>query len=163
MGVAVIDRWTYYNLEFLEGVQVGDRATLGDLFGSYDEGKIHSRPGVRWDLFPGGEERGKERLVMDFFGNVQDVEIERGGWNESEWMEDLRRLKEIVERRDGSQAGEKNARDEPVVSTIPGKKGREGAAKVEARGGWSQQVMGAWALLGCALLWGGTSFLESPR
>ncbi|KAI4173525.1 MAG: hypothetical protein LQ343_002863 [Gyalolechia ehrenbergii] len=163
VGVAVIDRWTYYNLEFLEGVQVGDRATLGDLFGSYDEGKIHSRPGVRWDLFPGGEERGKERLVMDFFGNVQDVEIERGGWNESEWMEDLRRLKEIVERRDGSQAGEKNARDEPVVSTIPGKKGREGAAKVEARGGWSQQVMGAWALLGCALLWGGTSFLESPR
>ncbi|KAL9002034.1 MAG: hypothetical protein Q9188_005013 [Gyalolechia gomerana] len=163
VGVAVIDRWTYYNLEFLEGVQVGDRATLGDLFGSYDEGKIHSRPGVRWDLFPGGEERGRARLVMDFFGNVQDVEIERGGWNESEWREDLRRLKEILERRDGSQAGEKNAREEPVVSTIPGKKGREGAAKVEARGGWSQQVMGAWALLGCALLWGGTSFLESPR
>lgn len=163
VGVAVIDRWTYYNLEFLEGVKVGDRANLGDLFGSYDEAKIHSRPGVRWDLFPGGEERGRERLVMDFFGNVQDVEVEQGGWNESEWREDLRRLQEIMERRNGSQASEEGVQDQPAVSSIQSKKGREGAAKVEAGSVWSQQVMGAWALLGCALLWGGTSFLESPR
>ena len=157
VGVAVIDRWTYYNLEFLEGVKVGDKATLGDLFGSYDEGKIHSRPGVRWDLFPGGEERGRERLVMDFFGNVQDVQVERGGWNESEWREDLRRLREIMEKR------EKTLEDESAAPERPRKKVRQDAARVDAGIGWGQQAMGVWALLGCALLWGGTSLLESSR
>ncbi|EEP82286.1 GPI-anchor transamidase [Uncinocarpus reesii 1704] len=80
VGVAVIDRWTYYILEFLE-TQVtspSSKLTLGDLFDSYDEAKIHSQPGVRWDLFPGGEQAGRLRKVMDFFGNVQDVEIEAG-------------------------------------------------------------------------------------
>jgi hypothetical protein len=78
VGVAVIDRYTYYNLDFLEN-HVRDPAsklTLGDLFDSYDEAKIHSHPGVRWDLFPGGEAKGRERLVMDFFGNVQNVEVD---------------------------------------------------------------------------------------
>jgi len=57
VGVAVIDRYTYYNLEFLE-TQIHDQSSklnLGDLFDSYDESKIHSHPGVRYDLFPGGE------------------------------------------------------------------------------------------------------------
>ncbi|KAL8722073.1 MAG: hypothetical protein Q9181_007565 [Wetmoreana brouardii] len=164
VGVAVIDRWTYYNLEFLEGVQVGGKQTLGDLFGSYDERKIHSRPGVRWDLFPGGEERGRERLVMDFFGNVQDVVVDDGrGWNESEWREDLRRLREIVERRAVIEKMNDDIEDKLVAPKISSPRGREGPAKVEAGGGWSQQIMGAWALLGCALLWGGTSLLESSR
>ncbi|KAL8712575.1 MAG: hypothetical protein Q9220_003106 [cf. Caloplaca sp. 1 TL-2023] len=163
VGVAVIDRWTYYNLEFLEGVKVGDKATLGNLFGSYDEGKIHSRPGVRWDLFPGGEERGRERLVMDFFGNVQDVVVdEAGAWDESEWREDLRRLRDIVDRRKG--AGGQAEEEILSPSEQTGKqqrKQRPGAAKVEAGSRWSQQVMGAWALLGCALIWGGTSLIDS--
>ncbi|KAI9782428.1 MAG: glycosylphosphatidylinositol anchor biosynthesis [Peltula sp. TS41687] len=78
VGVAVIDRYTYYNLEFLENHvrEPGSKLTLGDLFDSYDETKIHSRPGIRWDLFPGGEAKGRERLVMDFFGNVQNVDLD---------------------------------------------------------------------------------------
>ncbi|KAI1629223.1 GPI-anchor transamidase, partial [Exophiala viscosa] len=78
VGVAVIDRWTYYVLEFLETQVTGPNSdkTLGDLFDSYDVGKIHSNPGVRWDLFPGGEEAGRSRRVVDFFGNVQNVEIQ---------------------------------------------------------------------------------------
>lgn len=166
VGVAVIDRWTYYNLEFLEGVQVGGKQTLGDLFGSYDEAKIHSKPGVRWDLFPGGEERGRERLVMDFFGNVQDVEVEgEGSWNETEWREDLRRLKELVERSDGkvlSPEGAESLSDEILASRVGKQQGRQAAAKVDGGLGWGQQAMGVSALLGCALLWGGASFLESP-
>ena len=75
-----IDRYTYYNLDFLE-TQVREpssKLTMGDLFDSYDEEKIHSHPGVRYDLFPGGEAAARSRLVMDFFGNVQNV---RGrGW-----------------------------------------------------------------------------------
>ncbi|KAI4134346.1 MAG: hypothetical protein LQ341_006037 [Variospora aurantia] len=188
VGVAVIDRWTYYNLEFLEGVKVGDTASLGDLFGSYDEAKIHSRPGVRWDLFPGGEDRGRERLVMDFFGNVQDVEVEGGGWNESEWREDLRRLKEAVERGDAAAAAATRAitnsskeaiadeggrtshkvegaahRAKLIAGEDIKKQRRQAAAKVDGDADRSQQVMGALALLGCALLWGGTDYLESSR
>ena len=77
VGVAVIDRWTYYVLEFLESQVTSPTSdkTLGDLFNSYDVSKIHSNPGVRWDLFPGGEEAGRSRRVVDFFGNVQGVEV----------------------------------------------------------------------------------------
>jgi len=90
VGVAVIDRYTYYNLDFLE-TQVREpssKKTLGDLFDSYDEEQIHSHPGIRWDLFPGGEQGGRDRLLMDFFGNVQNVEVDSVG-NDTEWKEDL--------------------------------------------------------------------------
>lgn len=78
VGVAVIDRWTYYVLDFLETQVDGANSekTLGDLFDSYDVEKIHSQPGVRWDLFPGGEQAGRQRRVVDFFGNVQGVEVQ---------------------------------------------------------------------------------------
>lgn len=66
VGVAVIDRWTYYVLEFLETqvTSANSKLNLGDLFDSYDESKIHSQPGVRWDLFPGGEPEGRLRTVV---------------------------------------------------------------------------------------------------
>src|SRR5437762_6290346 len=63
VGVAFIDRYTYYNLDFLEShvKDTNSKMTLGNRFGSYDESKIHSHPGVRYDLFPGGEAAGRER------------------------------------------------------------------------------------------------------
>ncbi len=175
VGVAVIDRWTYYNLDFLESqvTSPASKLTLGNLFDSYDESKIHSRPGVRWDLFPGGAERGRERLVMDFFGNVQGVEVEENNSTGSEFAEDLRRLREIVRRKEEEMRVSRIERLEderqnpvkgskvlpPTVRNSATKK--TGASKVEFTKGWSQQVMGMWALLGCALVWGGTSWLES--
>ena len=183
VGVAVIDRWTYYNLEFLE-TQVtspASKLTLGNLFDSYDESKIHSKPGVRWDLFPGGAERGRERLVMDFFGNVQGVEVEALGNNTAnEFAEDLSRLKEIVRRREVERSlsdenrvasGLKDGRHKQTsknlsaahtaTQDLEGEKRQPGAAKVESTSGWSQQVMGAWALVGCVLIWAVASWLES--
>lgn len=168
VGVAVIDRYTYYNLDFLEKEVEGGKSkkTLGDLFDSYDEGKIHSHPGVRWDLFEDGEQKGRERLVVDFFGNVQGVEVE-GMANETEWREDLRRLGDILRRRreDEGTSAEVGKSEPPKNGTVEGtglgKERREGAAKVEAGNGWGQQVMGAWAMLACALIWGGTSWFES--
>ncbi|KOS17456.1 GPI-anchor transamidase [Escovopsis weberi] len=79
VGVAVIDRYTYYNLEFLEThVQdLGSKKTVGELFDSYDFDKIHSTAGVRYDLFPGGEANARSRLITDFFGNIQNVEVDR--------------------------------------------------------------------------------------
>lgn len=168
VGVAVIDRWTYYILDFLE-TQVTSptsKLTVGNLFDSYDEGKIHSRPGVRWDLFGGGEGEGRERLVMDFFGNVQGVEVEGLG-GEGEWREDMNRLEEIINRARTSGNGTVGAdkSDTPVKEVVL--QGRElegwveGATKVVAGDAWSQRVLGAGALLGCALIWGGASWLES--
>ena len=172
VGVAVIDRWTYYNLDFLE-TQVTSptsKLTLSNLFDSYDESKIHSRPGVRWDLFPGGEERGRERLVMDFFGNVQGVEVEGKGANESEWREDMRRLEEIIRRARarGNATGAGKSETPPAEEVViagreMGKQREQGAAKVEAGEAWSQRVLGAGALLGCALVWSGASWMESSR
>lgn len=99
VGVAVIDRWTYYVLDFLETQVTGPTSdkTIGDLFDSYDLEKIHSNPGVRWDLFPGGEEHGRSRRVVDFFGNVQNVEIQ-SSQNNTSLLRDLEGLKKLVEQ-----------------------------------------------------------------
>ena len=170
VGVAVIDRWTYYVLDYLETqvTSLNSKLTLGNLFDSYDESKIHSQPGIRWDLFPGAEQVGRERLVMDFFGNVQGVEVEGGlQGNDSEWREDMRRLQEIVDRaRLRSNTTDSRKVEVPLQEFLPQgteipKPEVEGAAKVEAGGGWRQRLLGAGTLLGCALIWGGTSWLES--
>ena len=169
VGVAVIDRWTYYNLDFLE-TQVTSptsKLTLADLFGSYDESKIHSNPGYRWDLFPGGEEKGRERLVMDFFGNVQGVEVEGVGRNETEWREEMRRLGEVINRaRAMEKVTEAKKSEVPVEEVVAhgrdlGRGRVEGAAKVEGIEAWSQRILGMGTLIGCALFWGGASWLES--
>ncbi|MCJ1224979.1 glycosylphosphatidylinositol anchor biosynthesis [Toensbergia leucococca] len=165
VGVAVIDRYTYYNLDFLE-TQVTSptsKLTLGNLFDSYDESKIHSDPGVRWDLFAGGEERGRERLVMDFFGNVQGVEIEgAGAGGDAEWREDLKRLREIIRKRKNDTLTHPTSPPTAPMPSYPTST-HHGAAKVDSVLGWSQHVTGVWALLGCAIVWGGASWLESSR
>ena len=81
VGVAVIDRYTYFNLDFLETQVLNEssKLTLGDLFDSYDFGKIHSNPGFRYDLLEGGADAARSRLVTDFFGNVQNVEVDGMG------------------------------------------------------------------------------------
>lgn len=90
----------YYNLEFLES-QVASpvfKLILGNLFDSYDQSKVYSKPSVSWDLFLGGAERGRERLMMDFFVDVQGVEVVPVGNNTGNV--DLIRLKDIVRRRE---------------------------------------------------------------
>ena len=73
----MIDRYTYYNLEFLErNVDITSQATMKDLFDSYDRSLIHSTPGVRTDLFRRPLDQVK---ITDFFGNVQSVELSSQG------------------------------------------------------------------------------------
>lgn len=170
VGVAVIDRYTYYNLEFLE-TQVKDpssKLTLGDLFDSYDEAKIHSHPGVRYDLFQGGEQAARERLVMDFFGNVQNVEVEGVGRNESKLQEELEYLSRLIEA-----AKQKHNESEPVAAYGAGvnkeeasvepdnAKRFEGAAKIQRDDGWGKQLIGLSAVIGMAGVWAAGSWLES--
>ncbi|OCL12283.1 hypothetical protein AOQ84DRAFT_312455 [Glonium stellatum] len=169
VGVAVIDRYTYYNLDFLE-TQVREpssKLTMGDLFDSYDEEKIHSHPGVRYDLFSGGEAGARSRLVMDFFGNVQNVEVEGGfAGNETTWQEELQAIERMIDeakRRHNesmvplSQHPIENT--ERLVRKSVLKK--EGAAKVNVDSSWGKQIVGAVALLGCLGVWAAGSWLEA--
>lgn len=76
IGVALIDRFTSSNLEYLEtNVEKASNLTLADLFGSYDVGRIASRPGIRTDLFPHKLDTVR---ITDFFGNVPTIEVDAG-------------------------------------------------------------------------------------
>ncbi len=170
VGVAVIDRYTYYNLEFLE-TQIHDQSSklnLGDLFDSYDESKIHSHPGVRYDLFPGGEKAGRERLVMDFFGNVQNVEIDSAdGEQSTDLKEDFDGLARMItelaspnetERLSPSSVMPLNINSVQKINTQVA----VGAVIVEGRG-WNKQVVGATVVLGAMGIWFAGSMLESSN
>ncbi|KID70848.1 GPI-anchor transamidase precursor, partial [Metarhizium hybridum] len=164
VGVAVIDRYTYYNLEFLEN-QVKDLnspRTVGELFDSYDYEKIHSHAGVRYDLFPGGAEGARSRLITDFFGNIQNVEVDRD--SSSSLDEQLLALSKTIAILRGKEAEEdaapRNTSSVPAsVSTEPVTK-LQGATVLTDDKWWTKKVVGATALAGCGLLWAIGSFLE---
>jgi GPI-anchor transamidase subunit K len=165
VGVAVIDRYTYFNLDFLE-TQVKDqfsKLTLGDLFDSYDFDKIHSHPGFRYDLFNGEEQAARNRLVMDFFGNVRNVEVEGAtAWNESAWQEDMIRLGKLFqEAQQRHNISHIENPDSHYVSVSPSVLGSERAAKVEQENSWSKQIMGGAALVGCFAVWVTASWMDS--
>lgn len=72
VGVAVIDRFTYYCLEYLENqVSIDSNQTLADLFDSLDPEKLFSRPGVRTDLI---SRPLNEIKITEFFGHVPKIE-----------------------------------------------------------------------------------------
>ncbi|KAK5464709.1 glycosylphosphatidylinositol anchor biosynthesis [Exophiala xenobiotica] len=168
VGVAVIDRWTYYVLEFLETQVTGPTSdkTLGDLFDSYDVGKIHSNPGVRWDLFPGGEQAGRSRRVVDFFGNVQNVEVQGNQTGVESLKEDLQGLKRLVQDYQAFAAAQESNKTE--MSDVVQRRNLEavssgkiqqkqqhtvGKLQLSENAQWARQVAGATVLSGLAALW----------
>lgn len=142
VGVAVIDRWTYYVLDFLETQVTGPTSdkTLGDLFDSYDFEKIHSNAGVRWDLFSGGEGAGRSRRVVDFFGNVQSVEVQTNGSDaRASLQQDLDGLKKLVEEYEVFAAAQERNRttmDEVNRQRIQASKSKPSTPNAKARA-WS--------------------------
>ncbi|KAG6808851.1 glycosylphosphatidylinositol anchor biosynthesis [Tricholoma furcatifolium] len=72
IGIAVIDAYTHYVLEYMEGINKTSHQTMADLFNSYDVDKINSHPGVRNDLFKRPLD---QVLITDFFGGVSQVEV----------------------------------------------------------------------------------------
>lgn len=169
VGVAVIDRYTYYNLDFLESQvrEPSSKLTMGDLFDSYDEEKIHSHPGVRYDLFHGGESAARSRLVMDFFGNVQNVEVENGiARNETAWQEELQAIERMIseaQRRHNESLAALPQQQAETASVKDSKRAikKEGAVRVDADSGWSKQLFGTAALLGCIGIWVAGSWIEA--
>ena len=166
VGVAVIDRWTYYVLDFLE-TQVTtptSEKTLADLFASYDFEKIHSNAGVRWDLFQAGEQAGRNRRVVDFFGNVQGVEIQGNTTERDSLRNDLEGLRELVEDyQQHAVAQEKNQtqmaqamkqRGQRVGKrTEPKQRIAIGKMNLSESTNWARQIGGVTVLSGFAAVW----------
>jgi len=162
VGVAVIDRFTYYNLEFLES-QVQDmssKKTVGELFDSYDYEKIHSNPGVRYDLFPGGAENARSRLITDFFGNVQSVEVQNAKniTLEDELLSLSKTIAELRRRADELDAAAKNVTGPARKPAQPPK--LQTAKPLTDENWWMKKIVGATAVAACALLWGVGSLME---
>jgi len=72
VGVSVIDSYTHFVLEYLEGINKTSARSMKDLFDKYDPVAIRSQPGVRFDLFHRPLE---QTLITDFFGGVAHAEV----------------------------------------------------------------------------------------
>merc|ERR1719319_1929082 len=72
IGVYIIDRYTYYALEFLERVQPNSSKTMGDFLEVCPKRLCISTVGKRTDLFS----RDPHKVpITDFFGSVRRVEV----------------------------------------------------------------------------------------
>uniref|UniRef100_H9GAN8 Uncharacterized protein n=1 Tax=Anolis carolinensis TaxID=28377 RepID=H9GAN8_ANOCA len=72
IGVHLMDRYTFYVLEFLEEIHPASQTNMNDLFQVCPKSLCVSTPGHRTDLF----QRDPENvLITDFFGSVRKVEI----------------------------------------------------------------------------------------
>lgn len=164
VGVAVIDRWTYYVLDFLEAQVTSPTSgkTLGDLFDSYDVKKIHSNPGVRWDLFPGHEEAGRNRRVVDFFGNVQSVEVQGNQTGANMLKSDLEGLMNLVKEYQQRAATQEQNKTEMAAAmsqrnlnsaTFGTQQTAINRMSLTQSNTWLRQAGGATVLAGLAALW----------
>ncbi|XP_026279100.1 putative GPI-anchor transamidase [Frankliniella occidentalis] len=75
IGVYIIDRYTYYALDFLERVEPDSRKTLGEFLKVCPKRLCISTVGVRRDLFRRNPDK---VLITDFFGAVRPVEVVAG-------------------------------------------------------------------------------------
>ncbi|KAI0052193.1 hypothetical protein FA95DRAFT_1580264 [Auriscalpium vulgare] len=82
VGVAVIDSYTHFVLEYLEGINKTSSSSMKDFFDKYDPEPIRSHPGVRSDLFNRPLER---TLITDFFGGVAHAEVDESSSVEADF------------------------------------------------------------------------------
>ncbi|KAI0017228.1 peptidase C13 family-domain-containing protein [Xylariomycetidae sp. FL0641] len=170
VGVAVIDRYTYYTLEFLENEvrDLNSKKTVGDLFDSFSFDKIHSDAGVRYDLFRGGAEAARSRLLTDFLGNVQNVEVDMASNNTvDEEMLALSRtiaqLRQLADEEEAAAANASSTEGKPASGDFHSGKRIQTAKQLTNENWWAKKLVGATALAGCTALWGLGSYLESAK
>jgi len=78
IGVYIIDRYTYYALEFLEKVNRDSKATMGQFLEVCPKRLCISTVGKRTDLFP----RDPYTVpITDFFGSIRNVELTDRAFN----------------------------------------------------------------------------------
>lgn len=171
VGVAVIDRYTYYNLEFLENEvkDLSSKKTIGELFDSYTYEKIHSHAGTRYDLFQGGPEVARSRLLTDFFGNIQNVEVDAATNStiDQEMITLSRTIARLKLLADEEEAAEKAVKGESKKNTSqpspsPAKRIQKAATLTDERQ-WMKKLIGATAIAGCTGLWYLGSYFDTSK
>ncbi|KAK5624848.1 hypothetical protein RRF57_000564 [Xylaria bambusicola] len=167
VGVAVIDRYTYYNLEFLESEvrDLSSKKTVGDLFDSYTYEKIHSNAGVRYDLFPGGADVARRRLLTDFFGNIQNIEVDgsKNATVDDDMLVLSRAIAQLRAMADQQDLEANNNVTTSVNTNTKPMKRIQPAKSLTSASWWSKKLVGATTLAGCAALWTLGSYLEGSR
>ncbi|KAI1455940.1 peptidase C13 family-domain-containing protein [Annulohypoxylon moriforme] len=170
VGVAVIDRYTYYNLEFLESEvkDLGSKKTVGDLFDSYNYEKIHSNAGVRYDLFRGGAEAARSRLLTDFFGNIQNVEVDgaRNNTVDEDMLalsKTIAKLREMADQEEETATSNTSNAKESTKADSQRSKRIQMAKPLTDENWYTKKLVGATALASCAALWALGSYLETPK
>ncbi|KAK6437857.1 glycosylphosphatidylinositol anchor biosynthesis [Oleoguttula sp. CCFEE 5521] len=169
VGVAVVDRWTYFNLDFLETRlnSTSSDVRLGELFDYMTPERVHSDAGVRYDLFPGREAAARDRRILDFFGNVQGVEVDRddntasAGEHDDQaarrqaWQRDLDGLRMLVERTQAFQDNE-TARTPKSAATFhqhPSELDTATTIDSTSTSAWLKKAVGVTSLLGLGTAW----------
>ncbi|OTA32853.1 GPI-anchor transamidase [Hortaea werneckii EXF-2000] len=169
VGVAVIDRWTYFYLEFLETHlnSTSSDVRLGEMFDYMTFDRVHSEAGVRYDLYQGGEGAVRNKRVLDFFGNVQGVDVDAGASGQeslSAWKADVEALRQITQRTlkdmnaSDSVMGSKPSNEHTAEGTViaGGRLGKERVAiDMAGLGGesWTKKALGAGSLLALGMAW----------
>lgn len=72
IGVYIIDRFTYYALDFLEKVSPNSKSSMAEFFKCCPKRLCISTVGVREDLYP---KNSKKVKVTEFFGGIRNVEL----------------------------------------------------------------------------------------
>ncbi|XP_055585847.1 putative GPI-anchor transamidase [Uranotaenia lowii] len=72
IGVYIIDRYTYYALEFLEKVEANSKKTMGEFLSVCPKRVCISTVGVRKDLYPKDPHKVP---ITDFFGSIRPTEV----------------------------------------------------------------------------------------
>ena len=78
IGVYIIDRYTYYALEFLERVNRDSKATMAQFLEVCPKRLCISTVGKRTDLFARDPNK---VLITDFFGSIRNVELTDRAFN----------------------------------------------------------------------------------
>lgn len=93
IGVYIIDRYTYYALEFLERVSPDSKKTMGEFLTVCPKRVCISTVGTRTDLF----RRDPNKVpILDFFGSVRRVEVSSNSVNiSSQGLEGVSGLEEV--------------------------------------------------------------------
>lgn len=106
---------------------------------------------------------------MDFFGNVQNVEVQgEQNWNETAWREDLEQLEKMIQgvrkRYNVSEAeffehGDGGLKTEAQTP----KKQRVRVEKLSTEDSFKRQAIGVTALLACLGVWIAASWFDSRK
>merc|ERR1712241_1562998 len=104
IGVYIIDRYTYYALEFLERVKPDSEKTMGEFLKVCPKRVCISTVGTRTDLF-----RRDPNLVpiTDFFGSVRKIEVSDSAVNVSTMLRDGALVEEGVKEEENEEGEQK--------------------------------------------------------